>query len=118
MKTIIPEPKSLNRRHPIYRKRETESEQKAILLDPKSFAQQQRDFIDSKLGVSIHPRTPTKSGNISMYDHLNNIRNQFDEDVKYSGVLNPTGLTKKIVDRMSTQINTIIDRITPKVNWG
>lgn len=73
MKIVIPEPKSLNPNHPRYKRDRATRALEGTSGGPGP----------------LQPREVTYPGNISMFDHVSNVRNQAIKELEVTLVRNP-----------------------------
>ena len=108
MKAIIPDEKTLSPDHPIVERDKLVDRSKEISTDPVAWAGERLVGIDKSLEV-VSPRPVTKPGNISMHEHLGNLKTRFETD--------PEGEAAVEVARIDNDIESINQSMEPEVRW-
>ncbi len=72
MRAVLPRPKSLDRAHPVHSLEALEARRRSVTTDPQGYVSQRVARLDQAL-TRVQPRQ-VKPGNISMHQHLLNLR--------------------------------------------
>ena len=107
MRTRIPLPKSLNPRHPVHERSMELSVRDSVAADKVGWAQSRVNRIDESL-ETIQPRQ-AQAGRISMYEHLNNLREPLVQD--------PEGQADLEISRRDERIMVLEQRMEPTIKW-
>jgi len=107
MRAMIPLPKSLNPRHPVHERAMHLSVRDNVASDKLGWAQSRVDRIDESL-ETIQPRQ-AQAGRISMYEHLNNVREPLVQD--------PEGQADLEISRRNERVVKLEQRMEPTVKW-
>lgn len=100
----IPDEQTLSRDHPRAQRDSLQANKEVIASDLLAWANEQVGRINSSLQGGngrppIHPRTASKPGNISMYDHLTGAKSALESD--------PEGEASKEVQQLESRIEFI-----------
>lgn len=115
MRAVIPNVESLRPDHPVHDRNAVNKNRNDVAADRIAWAQARKDKVIESINGRpggpgpITPRTPSKPGNVSMYDHLKNLEDRYEKQ--------PEKEADKHIKRLDNRIIQMDKAMEPVVNW-
>lgn len=103
-----PDPQTLNRDHPRAMRDIKQAFRSEIAADPVARAQARLVGVNGSL-QQVAPREPTKPGNISMHEHLTNLKGKLETD--------PEGMAQAEFSILDPQIASLNAEMQVVIQW-